>query len=317
MPIKNDISDLPKQDASRGWRPDEEPWLAIALVKWWESTYKDPGLRKAVPEREWRASWSSYRCDRQLFYAMTDATQSNPTTVADSWRFWLGQLLHEYFQHAAETIFGQEWRVVRELKVDLAVIEIDGSLHGDLVMEHIETERKVAVEVKSINGFGFKSVACFFRGSPPAGPRTDHIVQGGMLAEAEHCDELVIVYLSLECMSPDLAAWTSTTDAGRFCAQWTIKRDVWAPLVDLERRRLERMRTARTWLAENPGSGRNVRRLMHDPELPIGAIVADPRPAKGKARWETYTPGGDVVQTGTTWRCEYCPWRERCIADGA
>lgn len=312
MPINRSIRDLPKNSPDGGWPPDEDPWLATAIVDWWGRNYKDKGAQRAIAERQWRASWSLYRCDRQLAYALTDTAESDPPTIADKWRFWLGETIHEYFQGAVYEIFGSEWEIHVELKVDLAAIEIDGSLHGDVVLRHRDSGRKLAVEIKSINGMGFKDSACTFRGKPPTGPRVSHVLQGGMLAEAEHCDQLVIIYLAMENVSPDLAAWTGTSDAGRFCAQWTLYPDEWVNLVNLERIRLQKVNAAIT-LAK----GRQIRRLMHDLELPIGATVDDPMPTKGHARWVVRNSEGNVTQTGTTWRCAYCSWRHRCILDGA
>jgi hypothetical protein len=109
MPVERSIRDLPRNSPDGGWPPDEDPWLATAIVDWWAKTYKDKGALRAISTRQWRASWSLYRCDRQLAYALTDTTESNPPSIADKWRFWLGETIHEYFQHAVDDIFGVDW----------------------------------------------------------------------------------------------------------------------------------------------------------------------------------------------------------------
>lgn len=310
MAVKRNIRDLPKANLSGGWLPDEEPKFAPLLAQVWGEDYVDENpLEMAVPGRRWRASWASNRCDRQLGYHMRGDEVSEPLQLVDHYRFNLGHQMHEQFQASAiKVLTAQGWRVQVEPKIDL-MPEVDGAAHCDLILERkppLFTSELGVIEIKTINGFGFKKTACTFRGTPPTGPHMDHVIQAAVPAWRIGADWLRIIYLSMECMSPDLAAWTGTSGIGRFCAEWTLTSEQFTPLAEREAQRVALM----TQLVD---AGRLPDRQLWDNELDGGRpIVTDPKTGSGLI----YNLDGTVSKAFKTWRCGYCPFQQKCIDDG-
>lgn len=308
MAVKKPIRDLPKANLSGGWLPDENPVFAPLLAEYWGKNFVDEDpLEMAVPGRRWRASWANNRCDRQLGYHMAASEVSEPLQLVDHYRFNLGHQMHEQFQGAAVvTLTEQGWTVSVEQKIDL-MPDVDGAAHCDLIVARDEPTSEVGViEIKTINGFGFKNQACTFRGKAPKGPRMDHVIQAAVPAWRLNADWLRIIYLSMECMSPDLAAWTGTSGIGRFCAEWTLTSEQFTPIAEREAQRVALM----TQLVD---MGRLPDRQLWDNELPAGRpIVTDPKTGTGLV----YNLDGTVLDTFKTWRCAYCPFQQRCIDDG-
>lgn len=306
MAVKKDQSGLKKAPLSGGWMPDAEPEFAPVLARAWaEQFVSDEELEMAIPGLSWRGSWASARCDRQLWYRMAHVEESNPVTLADEWRFWLGKVVHEHFQKEAIRKLGEHWAIEVEKVVDLRPA-IDGSARMDLLALQLGGERRVGLELKTINGYGFKQHACTFRGKPPEGPRHDHVVQSAVAARALDLDEIKIVYLSLENVGAELATFIDADEVGRFAAEWTLTRAEYEPIADREARRIALVQSM-------VRSDLLVDRMIHDPELPQNGrpIVTDP--AKGVG----LVMGLDGSTQGTfkTWRCHYCPFQEACTKD--
>lgn len=256
--------------------------------------------------------------------AMVDRCQpSNPTTIAGYWTFGLGTAVHEMFQEIivrdAATLWpGASVRI--EPKVDLSVIGLAGSAHTDAVIEwpaHVfvtEPEpgliigedhppKRIAIELKSINGFGFKmAIGC--RGDAE-GPRDSAIVQGALNALALDVDELVIINLSLESVSPREAqkmGWDESEEWRRFTAEWTFTREEFEPIARAEVKRMNNILTTHD-------AGLLVPRRV--PGTPPGARITDP----SRGQW-TVERDGSILDVGTTWQCGYCNFRDRCTNDG-
>ena len=304
MPIKNDLTDLPYPPRSEGMPPVKAPIVVPLLAQRWFEQYVADGQvnrAKAIPERKFRASWASKRCDRSLQYALDDIEPSDPSTLADYWRFGLGTLVHDALEGVIHGLFAD---AICEQPIDLAPIGLDGSATVDIILPATDERRAIVIEVKSINGFGFKKAATSFKG-PAEGPRWGAIVQGALAAAALDAD-LVIAYLSLESMSPNLAmSYGDGTDVGRFAAEWHIPADQAKEIALAEVARINRVFDMRAADIVVP-------REIHDPELQSGAVVVDPR----RGMWNV-EDNGAIVATGTTWMCDYCDHQKQCITDGA
>jgi hypothetical protein len=342
--------DLPRVQ-KQGHPPDPNPVYVTALAHAWYAEAQANGLDnpKVIPELPYRASDASARCDRDLYYRLTGTEKSNPPTIADQWRFGLGHFVHDGVQKYLPLIAPN---ARAEIEVDLRPIGIEGSGHCDMATmicrecgplglmlpyhsTTITVERTVyactacnrttkplgpgeydpevergenVLELKSINGFAFKMIATTFK-SPPEGPRFGHLMQGALAGAVLQADRVCIGYLSLENLSPSMATSFADAEVSRFAAEWWYDMAALTPMVEREQKRIGR-------LLQFKGVGTLPARELHDPEYPVGAVVIDPKPARGNAPWQVFR-GDDVVGMGDTWFCQYCDYRDRCVKDGA
>lgn len=313
-----DLSDLPPAARlAHGRQPDVTPRYGILLAQAWYDQYVADGFTTkdhAVEGTAFRNS-SAGVCTRALGYDtfITQEEVSNPPTMADSWRFFLGQAVHEMLQEKLQVAYGPGAEV--EVKVDMRPFGLNSSGHidavvrtptGEILASHDDTGdvlemRTVAIEYKTINGFGFK-MAVGARGDAE-GPRTSAVLQGALNALAVDADELVIVYCSLELLSPrEFDKIGGGPEHLRFMAEWTYTKDEYVPLAEAEIRRMQKV------LAYSD-QGLLPPRMI--PGLPAGARVSDPK----KGAW-TVVVDNQIKDAGTTWHCGYCRHQDRCIADG-
>lgn len=161
------------------------------------------------------------------------------------------------------------------------------------------------VEFKTVNGFGFKTMATTFKG-PPEGARSGHVLQGAMSAKALGCNQVIVAYLAMENVGVDLAGSLDSSEIGRFAAEWHFTVDELEDAIAYETGRIRRLLAA----AEH-----NVMpmRVLHDDGIPANAHVSDP----ARKRWVVTDVDGRVVDDGTKWFCDYCDHRTLCISDGA
>lgn len=303
MPISRPIDDLPEKSRREGVFPDAELTVTSMLARRWHEKYVEQGRHEyaaAIADLPFRASNVAFRCDRQMFYAMTDTARSNPDSIADAWRFGLGQMVHDQLQQVL-TDLGDGW--VPEVVVDLRTIGIEGSAHADLVHYDAAGNADHVVELKTVNGFSFKLSATSFKG-PPEGPRHSHILQGAMAAKALGAPKVSVAYLAMENVSVDLAKQYTDTEVGRFAAEWTYDVAGLEPLIDQERARIARLVQA-SRLKLRPG------RTLSDPTIAAGAAVFN----TDTGAWHV-VEGDVVVSAGKTWFCNYCGWRDQCSSDG-
>lgn len=303
MAINPGIMDLPRADRPEGNKPAANNFVAEAVAQSWyeriESEQARGDLALAIPEAgPYRGSYASKRCDRALQYALQGKEESNPPTLADAWRFGIGHTVHEMLQTIAADLFPD---AENEVVIDLRPAGIPGSAHADIVMTH--DGHKTLVEIKSINGFGFKMSATPFKG-PAEGPRSGHVMQAALAAKALGCTRIVVAYLSLEVVGAKLAADYSDTEAGRFAAEWHYTVEELEPIIAQE---VERINTLVSQVDDPP-----VKRRLIDHGIPEGAIITDPT----SGMW-VVTEGRAITDTGDTWMCAYCSQRDRCIKDGA
>ena len=305
--IKRNLQDLPAAAPSEGTPPSANPKFVTELAEAWYAELLAGGvdLDLAIPEAgPYRASWAGKRCDRALFYALRGDDESNPPGVADQWRFAIGHMVHEGIQKVMHKM--RDGKVLVEENVDLNPAGIPGSAHADLIVLDDDGNEVCVVEYKTINGFGFKMAATSFKGAPE-GPRSGHALQAAMVAVARNVPYFAVGYFSLENLSPSMAGDFANGEIGRFTAEWRFKTDDWIPEVNREAQRIAR-------ILGDIDAGRMTARTITDPEYPEGALIEEP---DRKGRWQATTEDGVVVGTGTTWFCDYCDQKDRCLADGA
>lgn len=313
MRIKNNIESLPSASPSTGYPPVSDPVIATTLAEAWFEQYVHDGnmdKARAIPELPYRASYASKRCDRQLYYALAGTPESEPVTIASAWTMGLGTLIHEHMQKQFMEMF-YEGRVDYdevdvEPTIDLSVLGIPGSGHADLVVWEQTTGKKILVEIKTTGGFSFKMMATSFKGQPE-GPRFSYLLQAAMMAEAIGCDEIIIVLLSLEPVSPSLAEAYSESEAGRFAAEWHYDVKELRGIIDDECVRVNR-------ILADVDAGTLPSRTIHDAEFPVGATVT--APLASRAPWVVYDQEKNIVDSGQYWGCAYCPWQTQCHEDG-
>lgn len=298
-----DLSDLPK---SHGHTPDKAPWLAPALADKWAETVDRQEPAMASEEARIRHSWAG-DCARAMGYHVMDVEVSDELSVADFWRFGTGSVIHERWQEVIAVAFPSA-----EVEKEVVIEEIPSAGHIDLFIPGghepsdivLPLTNSVSVELKSINGFGFKK-AVGARGEAE-GPRTSAVLQGSLNAHAADADEMKIVYLSLENLSPYELKKIGEHEWQRFAAEWTYTRDEYEALAQPEIKRMSKV-------LEYVDAGKLPPRQVPDDSMPKGARVTDP----SKGSWTLVNTDGDIIQSGRTWRCDYCPFRRLCISDGA
>ena len=298
MPIKKDLSDLPKGDRREGKLPDARPRFTGPIAEAWYEKWKETSdLAFAVEGTRIRHSWAG-KCARELGYRLTDTEESNPIDIASAWTFTIGHMVHDKWQEFLQLVFPNA-----QIEVKGVIEEIDSSCHVDAVVTfEIEGKLwKVALELKSINGFGFK-MAIGARGEAE-GPRGSAIKQGALNAVAMGADELVIAYVSLENLSPREVEKLGLREPWqRFTAEWTFSREEYTAIANEEKLRLS------TILAVVDAGKLPPRSI---PDLPKGARVTDPK----SGTWTQVDAEGAVINAGTTWQCGYCSFQTRCNAD--
>lgn len=313
MTLKRDLSDLPtapspfEQTAAPGVNrvPDKNPLVGPALAaEWFKTRVHDDNLPLAMPDAGPHRGSDAGKCSRAIGYRMLGTEQSDPPTIADHWRMDLGSMVHAELQTAIEATTPGS---ISEMVLDLNTVGIPGSMRLDL-LHRLDDGRYEACEIKTINGFGFKASATTFKKSGPDGPRESHVLQAALGAAAAAATYDVtgarIVYLSMELVSPDLAANIGLGgEVGRFTAEWFIPLEVCQAIAAREAERL-------TWLRNEIETGLWIR-----PLIPITPLD-DPRNLKVV----NPSTGAAVLVDGTgsnSWACGYCSYKSQCIRDHA
>lgn len=336
MGLKADNRDIPPAPRAAGNPPDAMPRFGMALAEAWLELDRAEEHQKSRTdvERYIRLGWGG-KCARDIGYRLLNVPPSNPPDIAAIWRMGLGTMVHEGLQDALVKAFpGAEIeKVVGAEHDEIMGIPTSGRTDVYLVTETflngVGTEtteenavargvsKRTAVEVKTINGFGFKkSVGA--RGDAE-GPRTGAIFQAALNGRALGADEVVVIYLSLECLSDrELKALVTKTGGEpaphrKFLAEWTWSMAELDELVDRELKRLGKVieitdtyAAAMERAADAPLPPRSI-----PLEMPARGRVTDP----SKGTWQVVIEG-NVMDAGETWWCGYCDFKDRCIADG-
>lgn len=309
-----DLSHLPPAGTPEGRPPDEHPRFGPALL------HAILAERMAADERpmaaedaRFRASWGG-KCSRFLAYAMTGQPKTNPPDVISHWSFLLGQLVHDAIDAVAPLVFpGAEVEVARRIPLvdDDGEIVVVAASHADLVVpahpEEPPSNRRVAIEVKSTNGYGYKLKSTNFRG-PEQGPDMGAVVQGAIACVENDCDELVVLLFSLEAISKDQADRSKLPQPERrVTAEWTFSREECEQIVAAEYRRVKRVTT----LIDADGDPTAVPRKLWSRDQGSWVEIRDPQ----RGAWEQRQGDGTIVAAGTDWACGYCDYQDRCVSD--
>ena len=246
-------------------------------------------------EKIWRGSMAA-SCARQIAYRLCDTEPTNPLTGADYWRFGLGTMVHNQLKPAIDRWLDKEEGVtaIEEAEVELGE---HGYGHVDLTLK--AGDKTIVVELKTINGTGFKKAI------GGEGPRHSALVQGAMYAHASNADLLIICYLTMELLSPNYAEAKGFDNTGRFGAEWHFTKEEFTPIAEAEINRLD-------WIADNlvQGLPHEVPKMFseYDPDIPWGAEIVD----ASNGSW-ILEEDGSLLGKGRTWMCNYCNYQDRCV----
>jgi hypothetical protein len=298
MALSRDLKDLPRAaiDGTPGRQPDAEPRFAHLLASAWQHDDEEAQAERA--DRPTAKFWFSDagKCARAISYKAAGIPRSNPMDLSGTWNVNLGRILHAAWQKALTAVYPDA-----EVEVRVGLDGLDASGYGDAIVR--TEDRVIALELKSIGGYGFKdAIGKARRGQVPTGPKFEHVVQASLLGKAKNADEVVIVYLAKECLSANVAS--GMPEWARFCAEWTFTRDEYEPIAEAE---IERV----TGILRLVEDGQLAARKVPDPELPKGAEIVDP----ASSRWEIRDADGDLVTMGALWNgsyCSYCGWFGLC-----
>lgn len=253
---------------------------AKVLVEEWAALAKERGtLKHAVEGTTMRHSMSG-KCARQIHYYLTvgDEGITNPFDLPAYWSTGLGTAVHGWWQDALARAFPNA-----ELEKVVHLPNADSSGHVDAWLP----DEKIAFELKSINGFGFKKLA-----EAGEGPRYGDFVQACMNAYALEAERMILIYLSLEAISRQRAQSRNIDEVGRIAKEFHYTPDVFVKVAEKE---MERWKAIRERGADTP-------RAIPDPEVPAGARVIDPST-------------GRLDTGGSAWQCAYCSYQDLCASE--
>lgn len=287
MTIRRSNADIPQ-----GWAPDAEPRFVHLLAEKWHAENEEQGPRPhAIDGTRFRHS-DAGGCARKIAYKAAGLAPTNPMDITGSWNTRLGTMIHDAWQEALVERLGEDAVGVEVTSQCFdegsgsmdALISIDvGTFPG---REGVHT---ISYELKTVGGYAMKSaIGKIRRGTPPEGPKRDHIIQGSLNALAHNADELIIGYLAKETLS---ANYDDVPDLGKFCAEWSLTREQFEPIARLE---IERVEGILALLDRGELAARKV------PGTP-GEIV-DP----STSRWEQHDSDGMVLDTGSVWNGSFC-----------
>lgn len=342
MAIKKSNADIPR-GAETGNPPDPHPRFGPALAEAWGELNAAEFHQKSRTDVEHyiRLGWGGM-CARLIGYRLLGVEESNPTDLAGHWRMGLGTMVHGGLQETLQRAFpGAEMEKVVDAthdeimglptsgRTDVFIVEqvnplavardIDGNeLNG--AGEVIGKARRICIEVKTINGFGYKK-AVGARGVPE-GPRSGALFQAALNGRAHGADEVVVVYLSLECLSDrELTALVGKVGGEpashrKFVAEWTWSMSDLDEMVDRELARLAKiLKMTDDYVLDDNGDGEVIGAKLPPRsiplEMPARARVTDP----SKGAWQVVV-NDNVMDSGETWMCGYCDYQDQCVKDG-
>lgn len=259
-------------------------YAKVLAEAWRKENERAEELAHSVEGTTMRHS-ASGKCARQIHYYLNKTEVSNPFDLPSIWIMGLGTRIHEWWQGALKAAFP-----TAKVEVTTHLPEADSSGHIDATIDE-EDGTLTALELKSINGFGFKKMA-----ENGDGPRYSDFVQLCMNAHAAGADLAVLVYIATEAVSKNRAKQKGLYDWERVTKEFHFTKEEFTPVAIAEMERWAAIREA----------GEATLRQLPDPEYIPGALVADP--SNGKM-----TVAGKVV--GYAWQCNYCSYQDRCCED--
>lgn len=292
-PIKRSLADLPPGRDASGWATDGPPRFAHLLALSWHAEDREAGDRPhAIVGTRFRHS-DAGACARRIAYKAAHIEATDEIDLCGTWNTRLGTLIHDLWQAELQRTYPDA-----QIEVTSQVME-DGSGSMDALVRVSPSawpggagDRLVSIELKTVGGYAMKAaIGKIRRGTPAEGPKSEHVIQGALNAMAHRADELVIAYLAKETLSK---GYSEVPDAERFCAEWTLTREQYEPIAQLE---IERIEGILNLLDTGLLASRKV------PGIP-GEIV-DP----ATSRWEVKDSEGMILDTGSAWggqMCLYC-----------
>lgn len=173
------------------------PLLATALAEDLAEGRAATGERPTAARTLLRGS-DAWRCSRQVAFGALRVPRSVALGTETLMAFDAGQHHHTRLQGVLAKRFGAEL----EVPVSYKEVGIDLSGHADAVYEEAQIRR--VVEIKSMKAYPFLRATGgtdrFGRNIVPEGPKTDHLVQAGIYANAPQvrAQEVHMAYINKE-----------------------------------------------------------------------------------------------------------------------
>lgn len=281
------------------WRTPVSPVLTDSLIIELIEEHNSKGPKPKAFDTKLRFS-SAGDCSRALGYQALDYPVTNEFDAPAIWVTTLGTEIHEWVQDA----IGRRYPgAVFEPKGRIGNItsgSSDGVLDNEVLTAVIPDWQggRALFELKTMGGFAFeKSIGLKRRTkelSNPEGPRISAVLQAALNAYTHDCDTLIIGAIALEAVSKATGAGAGLDEIGRFVAEWHIPKAVWSSWAEAEIRRQENLVDAadQGWLSKPV----IVEGLNDDGTLELKSL--DPTAAR------------------PYWKCDYCAYKQTCIADG-
>lgn len=303
-----------------GRRPDARPRFLTAYADWLarkRDAEEAAGGKPHAHDTRLRHS-DAGKCARAIALDLAGVPRE-PMDAAGLHVVELGQMIHELVQERLADEYGDDV----ECEVRCQIDGLDASGHVDAVItQHRDVsevpyqdlamdtgsnteERRIAYELKSVGGYGYKSAVG--AAGPAEGPRYTAVRQGALNALAIDADELVIGMVATEAISQPQARRAGGLDeVARWAAEFTYSREEWEPIARSEQARLQR-------ILDLYDDGLLAPRAIPDPQIPHGALIADPT----TGAWQHTDEHGQVLDVGQAWQCGYCPHQATCAGLGA
>ena len=221
---------------------------------------------------------SAGACSRQLGYQAMRAETTNPMDIGGRWVTGIGTHLHEMIQERVQRLHPD---AVMEASSQVSVWS--GSADVDYGYEL--DEYKTVGGYKRDKLFGISS---YGKVSEPAEPPRGNVLQLGLNMRGLGRDRGNLVYLANEPYSLNVAKKVGLSPVERVMKVFTIYAEDIERAVDDEIRR-----------------GEAIVDMLEQGDLPPREYADD------DGEWTT--PNPEI----TTFPCQYCAWRDRCIQDGA
>lgn len=222
------------------------------------------------------------------------------------WTFYMGDTIHDTVQQAVtDALPGERFSVAHE--IDCSIDDITSGRLDTAIFDVSGENPPTVIEFKSINGFGFKAMTTGARaGEKGEGPKLPNLLQLGlnMLGYAKRLDIPVehvcgiLAYISKE--SNNYVRSSDPLD--KIIAEYHYTWDEIKHLVDPEMLRLSEI-------------------INHLDDGKAIENVARMIPSYGPGKILSITDKGGAYQSIdgrmlNAWECRYCPFRNRCVADG-
>lgn len=280
------------------WRYPVTPIMTDSLIREWIEEHHARGPKPTAFDTALRFS-SAGDCSRALGYQALNYPVTNEFDAASIWVTGLGTIIHELVQEAIGRRYPGAIFEPKGALGDITSGHADGVIDENIITAVIPDWQggRALFELKTMGGFAFeKSIGLKRRNREienPEGPRVSALLQSAINAYVHDCDTLVIGSISLESASKGVALGAGLDEIGRFIAEWHIPKSVWLPWAKKELdRQTNIVESARKGWLSKPVIVTDV----EDDELVLQTI--------------------DPSSSRPYWKCDYCAYKETCVADG-